>query len=171
MITRVTSTVTINLKWRKYNNLFKPLIKENIKYIKFTKFFNYCTHNGNEIKQSPKIRMDVKGTCWNWNTKENFMARYFHNCTVFEGVPFEQHEELYELNFLNLLKKSIFCQSYNHGIYRSSRLEVFCKKGVLINFAKFRGKHLCQSLLFNKVADLRQRDSGKGVFLWILWNF
>ena len=27
-----------------------------------------------------------------------------------------------------------------------------CKKGVLRNFAKFTGKHLCQSLFFNKVA-------------------
>ena len=35
---------------------------------------------------------------------------------------------------------------------RSSRPEVFCKKGVLRNFAKFTGKHLCQDLLFNKVA-------------------
>ena len=30
--------------------------------------------------------------------------------------------------------------------------EVFRKKGVLRNFAKFRGKHLCQSFFFNKVA-------------------
>ena len=30
--------------------------------------------------------------------------------------------------------------------------EVFCKKGVLRNFAKFTGKHLCQSFYFNKVA-------------------
>ena len=29
---------------------------------------------------------------------------------------------------------------------------VFCKKGVLRNFAKFTGKHLCPSLFFNKVA-------------------
>ena len=29
---------------------------------------------------------------------------------------------------------------------RSSRPEVFCKKGVLKNFAKFTGKRLCQSL-------------------------
>ena len=34
---------------------------------------------------------------------------------------------------------------------RSSRPEVFLKKGVLRNFAKFRGKHLFQSLFFNKV--------------------
>ena len=37
----------------------------------------------------------------------------------------------------------------------SSRPEVFCKKSVLRNFAKFSGKHLCQSLLFNKVAGLK----------------
>ena len=29
--------------------------------------------------------------------------------------------------------------------------EVFCKKGVLRNFAKLTGKHLCQRLYFNKV--------------------
>ena len=33
--------------------------------------------------------------------------------------------------------------------------EVFCKKGVLSNFAKLVGKHLCQSLFLNKVAGLR----------------
>ena len=38
-----------------------------------------------------------------------------------------------------------------------SRPEVFCKKGAFKNFAKFTGKHLCQSLFFNKVAGLRHR--------------
>ena len=33
--------------------------------------------------------------------------------------------------------------------------EVFYKKGVLKNFTKFTGKHLFQSLFFNKVAELR----------------
>ena len=33
-------------------------------------------------------------------------------------------------------------------------LEEFCKNVVLRNFAKFTGKHLCQSLFFNKVAGL-----------------
>ena len=32
--------------------------------------------------------------------------------------------------------------------------EVLCKKRFLRNFAKFTGKHLCQSLFFNKVAGL-----------------
>ena len=47
---------------------------------------------------------------------------------------------------------------------RISRPEVFCK-GVLRNFAKFTGKHLCQGLFLNKVASLLKRDSGTGVFL------
>ena len=38
---------------------------------------------------------------------------------------------------------------------RSCHSDLFCQKGVLKNFAKFTGKHLCQSLLSNKVADLR----------------
>ena len=35
---------------------------------------------------------------------------------------------------------------------RSRRSEVFCEKAVLISFAKFTGKRLCQSLFFSKVA-------------------
>ena len=38
---------------------------------------------------------------------------------------------------------------------RSSRPEVFCKKGVLRNLTKLTRKHLFQSLFFHKVADLR----------------
>ena len=30
---------------------------------------------------------------------------------------------------------------------------VFCKERVLRNLTKFRGKHLCQSLFFNKVCN------------------
>ena len=49
-------------------------------------------------------------------------------------------------------------------------------RGVLRNFAKFTVKHLCQSPFFNKVAALSlttllKRDSGAGVFHWILQNF
>ena len=32
--------------------------------------------------------------------------------------------------------------------------ECSLRKGILRNFAKFTGKHLCQSLFFNKVAGL-----------------
>ena len=58
---------------------------------------------------------------------------------------------------------------------RSSHRMYFAKKGVLKNFTKFIAKHLCQSFFFDKVAwkrdSGRKRDSGTGVFLWILWNF
>ena len=41
-------------------------------------------------------------------------------------------------------------------ITRSSRLEVSCKTIVVRNFAKFTGKHLFQSLFFNKIPGLMQ---------------
>ena len=42
----------------------------------------------------------------------------------------------------------------SHSVFRSSLPEVFWKKDVLRNLTKFTGKHLCQSLFFNKVARL-----------------
>ena len=53
---------------------------------------------------------------------------------------------------------------------------MFCKKGVLRNFAKFTGNHLLQSLFLIKlqasVLHLSlKRDSSTGFFLWILRNF
>ena len=37
----------------------------------------------------------------------------------------------------------------------SSHRRCSVRKGILRNFAKFTGKHLCKSLFFNKVANLR----------------
>ena len=62
---------------------------------------------------------------------------------------------------------------------RSSRPEVFCKKGGLKNFVKFTLKHLCQGLFFNKVAGLKPKSCNfikketlaPAFFLWILRNF
>ena len=49
----------------------------------------------------------------------------------------------------------IFYYTWQSSIpIRGSRPEVFCKEAVLRNFIKFTGKHLCQSLFFNKVAGL-----------------
>ena len=48
---------------------------------------------------------------------------------------------------------------------QSSRLKVFCIKSVLRNFAKFTGKHLCQSLFFNKIAGVRPATLLKKVTL------
>ena len=46
-------------------------------------------------------------------------------------------------------------------MYRSSRQEVFCKKRALRNFERFTGKHLCQSLFFNKVAGIEITTSDR----------
>ena len=43
--------------------------------------------------------------------------------------------------------------------HKSSHSEAFSKNGVLRNFAKFTGKLLCQSLLFNKVTGLGNRPT------------
>ena len=45
---------------------------------------------------------------------------------------------------------------------RSSQPDVFCKKGVLRNFA---------NKVAGRPATLLKRDSGKVVFLWVFWNF
>ena len=48
------------------------------------------------------------------------------------------------------------------AVDRSSHLEVFCKKGVLKNFAKFTGKHLHRRHFLNKVAAWKPENLSKG---------
>ena len=61
-----------------------------------------------------------------------------------EDMKGENHHELQCSSILVIFSDS----------HISSRPDVFCKKGVLRNFANFTGKRLCQSLFFNKVAGL-----------------
>ena len=54
---------------------------------------------------------------------------------------------------------------------RNSSPEVLCKKGVLKDFLKFTGKHLCLTLFFNKVAGLIvynfvEKETLAQVFSW-----
>ena len=51
-------------------------------------------------------------------------------------------------------RKSHWTKTCQLKFGRSNRPEAFCKKGVLKNFIKFTGKHLFQSLFFNKVVGL-----------------
>ena len=58
--------------------------------------------------------------------------------------------------------------------YRSSHWRCSVKKGVLKNFAKFKGKHLCWCLFLMKAwrpATLLKIESTTGVYLWNLQNF
>ena len=59
---------------------------------------------------------------------------------------------------LGISKKCVILHSLKFCVTFSSEADVqrcSVKKGVLRNFTKFTGKHLCQSPFFNKVADLR----------------
>ena len=62
-----------------------------------------------------------------------------------------------------------WCIRYNQGRnYQKQSPEVFCKKGVFENFAKFTGKYLCQSLFLTKLKTLIKLFSCE--FCEIFWN-
>ena len=70
-------------------------------------------------------------------------------------IDHEFYYQCLEYMWLWTLKTALIeCKTQSIN-YRSRRPEVFCKKGVLWNFAKFPGKQPYQSLFFNKVAGLR----------------
>ena len=57
---------------------------------------------------------------------------------------------------ISCTKKWDICKFLFFGRFpRSNQRKCSLKKGVLKNFAKFTGNHLCQSLFFNKVEGLR----------------
>ena len=77
----------------------------------------------------------------------------------FSQSPFEAHEMFFLLNRFVLFvsqKQPLKCVQQNgyldlrSNTLRRARSEVFCKIGALRNLAKFKGKHLCQSLFLNK---------------------
>ena len=65
---------------------------------------------------------------------------------------------MYQIAFI---RKKIICEYWG---YTEAVTNVFYKKGILKNFAKFTRKHLCQSLSFNKVAGLRPATLSKKRF-------
>ena len=54
-----------------------------------------------------------------------------------------------------LFERLMYLHCLIHRTAKSGHRRCSVKKSVLRNFTKFTGKHLCQSLLFNKVAGLR----------------
>ena len=105
-----------------------------------------------------------------------FKIFYFkYNCTPF----FHWMKVVIELEALNFLTRfyshlwllrAYVYSSKKHIVYnfidywgspRSSRPEVFCKKGVRTNYAKFTEKQLWQSPFSNKVPSLRNVNFAK----------
>ena len=69
------------------------------------------------------------------------------------------HFDRYETLFYNIVCFDFIANRIQfHYNIRHRKFSLNCKrsvkKGALRNFTKFTGKHLCQSLFFNKVADL-----------------
>ena len=58
------------------------------------------------------------------------------------------------VRFLQRIGLRVF-QKKSFSVKQKQPPQVFSKKSGLRNFTKFTGKHLCQSLFFNKVAGLR----------------
>ena len=74
--------------------------------------------------------------------------------------------EIIVYSFFEKPKKDYFVNLHHRKVFNKTcfwkcieavltSLEVFCKKVILKFFVKFTGKHLCQSLFFNKIAVLR----------------
>ena len=74
--------------------------------------------------------------------------RFFQCITDYEDYEKPIIKEFHRSKRMFYNSLGIFCFA------RSSRPEVFCKKGVLRNFTKLTGKYLCQILFFTKVAGL-----------------
>ena len=127
-----------------------------------------------QMSESHSKKTSSKTTSWELLHKftkslkwsENYL-KYFD----FDLTNTRKNKILFVLQTVHFYDKPIVSFSF-----RSSRSEVFCEQGVLKNFAKFTGKHLRQSLFFDKVAGWGQqfyskRDSDTGTFLRILRNF
>ena len=71
---------------------------------------------------------------------------------IFQQICFSS--KLQPTFFMTYLPSQVVkvCKGFN--TFRSSRPEVFCKKGVPRDFSKFTRKHLCQRLFFNQAAGL-----------------
>ena len=88
---------------------------------------------------------------------------------ILTKAKFSHLTDCFHCQYLLILNKLFFLKLLVTSKYRNSDLlnfsllvhketvafKVFCKKIVLKFFAKFTGKHLCQSFFFNEVAGLK----------------
>ena len=102
--------------------------------------------------------------CLIWSSCES-PARQFFFWFCFLKKKKKKTLFVQEINMIILTSRNFeWFDEYLSVIFRSSLRRCSIRKGGLRNFAKFTGKHLRQSHCFKK-------DSGPGVFLWILENF
>ena len=101
-----------------------------------------------------------------WTSSERLMYVQFTSCVCGSRMKWVNAK-----NFSSIKKQQPQFFLTPEAVSR----RLYCQKGVLKKFVKFTGKHLSQSLFFNKVAgwglqNYWKRDSVTGVFLYVLWN-
>ena len=106
------------------------------------------TRNEKSFFCPPQKYVKTQGTFYTTIFQNKFTLQHIKINIYIQKTKFTSHEHLLNLVFSRNANKTHTDQS----MLRSSRLEVFCKKGVFRNLTKFTGKLLCQSLFFNKVA-------------------
>ena len=94
----------------------------------------------------------------------SFSSMFYIDCTGYfkdflsKSENICSHLNLITCGMIALLTNFVICKKDIYYLINkclSSHRRFSVKKGVLKNFAKFTGKHLCQSLFFNKVAGVR----------------
>ena len=86
----------------------------------------------------PNVFMTCKHLLMSHNQKTIYMRHYWRTGGVVKSI----------LGLAKLINQNFISSKLT--LARSSRPEVFCKKDIRRNFAKFTGKHLCQDFFFNK---------------------
>ena len=115
-----------------------------------------------------KTKFPIKDffTVWSHLLKKSLMENFIFCAVTFaDCLRFHNHFkdfddiEMAEIFASNYVKRPYLklAMRYQREFYASTKavVNLFCKKGVLENFARFPGKHLCQCLFFYKIADLR----------------
>ena len=94
----------------------------------------------------------------------NRISSYFYNehlsesneekCTAFQSMAWSLIVYKNTIKNCSTTLQAFFFLSFS--LHHKQPPKMFCKKGVLRNFAKFTGKHLYQRLFFNKVAGKKE---------------
>ena len=117
---------------------------------KQTAFHLLCKIQASEILESvPLFHLNAISPIFLFRDKNLSVSSLFRIWWNLLGSPYNA------MTVLDMKKVKVHDWPNEKIILRSSRPEVFCKKGVLRNSAKFIGKHLGQNLFFNKIAGLR----------------
>ena len=116
----------------------------------------------------------IRRTAWNFLMKfsdQVLIETFWHSLLC---LKIETYLRMFKWQtcYYSLLTNVMKWYEVKTYIGTSSLRRCSVKKGFLRNFAKFTGKHLCQSLFFNKVAGLRRSwppapPSGPQNLMWV----